>query len=375
MGLPSATGLKFKPSGILESSKFRPNRIRAWKLPVLPMKETSCFQKRFRLAITRPILGIDVDSKYLVVHLLLLDGTNRARQFKNGPAGFRELVGWLAQLNASDAIICMEATGRYGEKLAKHCHGLGFKVVVANPNFISRHKESLNKHNKTDPTDALAIADYARCFEGRLRAWEPLSPVREKLRDVLGQIAKLKKARTMFSNRNHCGLNDVLIRDSNNESIAFVSAQIDKLSEYRDSLFEELPALKVARAALMQTVGIGKEIATALVVRVKMQNFASGRELGAFLGCASAEWSSGKQKRRGRQPKAGDSDLRSLLRLGAASALRTSFYRDFVDRLTKKGLSKGQVIGAVARKMLLIAHAVLRSGKPFDRNYQSPLAT
>lgn len=268
----------------------------------------------------------------------------------------------------------MEATGRYGEALAEYLFERDHKVVVANPAFIAAHKQSLNQHNKTDPTDAEAIADYARCFQDRLRLWEPLSPVHKRLRDVSSQIVLLRKTITAFTNKGKCGLVDEFVMESNTALVSHLQRELAKFESMREELFEQLPMLNELRHTIDEVPGIGPEIASALAVKIRFENFRSGRELACFTGSTSSEWRSGKQKKRGRQKKTGDRQLRSLLRTGAASAMRSRFYQPFVVRLRKKGLSKQQIVGAVARKMLLIAHALVRSNGHFDKFYQHPLA-
>lgn len=324
--------------------------------------------------VTKPILGIDVDMTYIVVHLLLSENKHRTHTFKNCKSGFEELSAWLVRMGADVVLACMEATGRYGENLAKYLHCHGHMVVVANPAFVSRHKQSLNQHNKTDPTDAEAICDYARCFEQKLRAWEPLNPLHERLRDVLGQIYLLTKTATAFSNRGGSGLNDESVRRSNEESLAHLRTQLEEMERLRDELFAQLPLLQEIREIVDQVPGIGPEISNALAAKVNFDNFPTGRELACFVGLASSEWKSGKQKRRGKQKKVGDRHLRSLVRQGAASAMRCSFYRDFIERLKRKGLNNKQIVTALARKMLLIAHALVRNKQPFDRFYEHPLS-
>lgn len=321
------------------------------------------------------ILGIDVSKDNFCVHLLHPGGRHFSYTFDNTNDGFKKLVGWLRELGAKDVLACMEATGRYGEALAKFLHKRKFKVVVANPAFVSKHKESLNKHNKTDPTDSEAIADYARCFESKLRLWQPLSPLQERLRDVQGQIAKLKKAKTMFTNRGKCGLNCDDVIESNAELIVFLDAQIKTMEALREELFEQLPALQEIREIVDQVPGIGVETASAIAAKIRLEDFRDGRQLAIFLGCSSSEWRSGKLKKRGKQKKTGDSDLRWLVRQGAAAALRCSFYRDFIQRLRNKGLKESQIITALARKILIIAHALWRRKEPFDRFYVHSLCS
>lgn len=321
------------------------------------------------------ILGIDISKDSFCVRLLHSSGRHHSSSFDNTQKGFSKLAGWLRKLEAKDVLVCMEATGRYGEALAKWLNVRNFKVVVANPAFVAKHKESLNQHNKTDPTDSEAIADYARCFHTKLRLWQPLSAAHERLRDVQGQIAKLKKARTMFINRGKCGLNCEEVVESNSKVIDVLDQQIAEMEASRDRLFEQLPELQAVREIFDQVPGVGIEIASAVAAKIKMSDFRDGRQLASFIGCSSSEWQSGKQKRRGKQKKTGDSELRWLVRQGAASALRCSFYKNFIERLRQKGLKESQIITAVARKILVIGHALWRRKEAFNRFYEHPLST
>lgn len=323
-----------------------------------------------------PILGIDVDLLWLSVCLLIAGETRkpRSRKFSNSPAGYRELDEWLSKYTSTKAMICLESTGRYGEGVAKYFYYLEHKVSVINPGFIVAHKTSLNKKNKTDPVDGFAVADYSRCHPDKLRLWQPLSAEHEALRDILGQIQLLIKTRTAFVNRGKCGLNDDGVAAATQEMIAFINKQIEDLTVRCDELFEQLPDLKELADIADSVPGVGPEIAKALVTHIRVEDFRNGRPLAVFLGCSTSEWESGKQKRAGKQHKAGDKHLRSLLRQGAASCLRSRFFRDFVQRLQKKGLSKGQIVGAIARKILLMVHALWRSRTYFDPAYRHPLA-
>ena len=79
----------------------------------------------------------------------------------NHPAGFAQLVAWLAKNNGADAKnikVFMEATGVYHEALAEFLYAQGFAVYVFNPADAAADIRSDNLH-KTDKTDARALAD------------------------------------------------------------------------------------------------------------------------------------------------------------------------------------------------------------------------
>ena len=74
---------------------------------------------------------------------------------------------------------------------------------------------------------------------------------------------------------------------------------------------------------------------------------------------------------RGRAPRhvaGGRADVRSVLDMAALSARRSDpASRAFADRLKAAGKPAKVVLTAVARKLLVVANAVLRTGLPWDR--------
>ncbi|MBU4311679.1 MAG: transposase, partial [Candidatus Omnitrophica bacterium] len=59
---------------------------------------------------------------------------------ENNPDGFSTLVNWLGQhnINNSNSIICMEATGVYSEACSHYLAANGFKVSVEPPLKVKR---------------------------------------------------------------------------------------------------------------------------------------------------------------------------------------------------------------------------------------------
>ncbi len=112
-----------------------------------------------------------------------------------------------------------------------------------------------------------------------------------------------------------------------------------------------------------------------MAAKIDFTKFRNGRKLACFLGLSPREWQSGEQKRRGKQTKAGDDQLRALLRMGAMSATYTHpLYIEFAERLRQKGFKEPQIFTAVARKMVITAHALVRKEQFFDSCYTHPLA-
>jgi transposase len=117
--------------------------------------------------------------------------------------------------------------------------------------------------------------------------------------------------------------------------------------------------------------GIGWITASHLLARIgdwrKMGNV---RQLGAYLGLTQRENSTGVDVNRGSITRTGDSRLRNKLTQCAWSAIRKDpqldeFYQRIYQRHPKAMAAKKAII-AVARKMTMRIHAVLRHQRPYE---------
>jgi transposase len=123
--------------------------------------------------------------------------------------------------------------------------------------------------------------------------------------------------------------------------------------------------------------GVGAVTASSFVAAIEEpENFRKSRSVGAWIGLTTRRYQSGEVDYDGHISRRGDNHLRGLLyeaavviltRTMADSALRT-----WGLKLKEKIGFKRAVI-AVARKLAVIMHTMLKSGEMFDRSIQSPL--
>lgn len=88
----------------------------------------------------------------------------RSKSFANSPAGWRNLIAWLAEHEIRQVHACLEATGRYSLGIALALHEAGHVVSVVNPAQIRDFTRSKLGRNKTDQVDAANIREYAELF-------------------------------------------------------------------------------------------------------------------------------------------------------------------------------------------------------------------
>jgi transposase len=122
---------------------------------------------------------------------------------------------------------------------------------------------------------------------------------------------------------------------------------------------------------LMSIPGIGAVTATSFMTAIEdPANFRHSRSVGAWLGLTTRRYQSGEVDHDGHISRRGDAHLRGLL-YEAATVILTrsradSDLRSWGLRLREKvGFKRAAV--AVARKLAVIMHAMLRSGELFNR--------
>ena len=136
--------------------------------------------------------------------------------------------------------------------------------------------------------------------------------------------------------------------------------------------FDGHPDLKRRRDLLTSIPGIGEATAGSILSEIPhLDRFQSAKAVAAFAGLSPRERRSGTSIHgHPRLCKTGNSRVRKALYMPAMVALRFNpTLRLFADRLLAAGKHKRLVIGAVMRKLLVLAYGILRSGKRFDANY------
>lgn len=100
------------------------------------------------------ILGIDISKKQLDVALLLKEEKVQHKVFSNCLEGFSQLDQWVKKESNSKVLVCMEATGVYGDSLAEFLYSQNYDVSVVNPVCIKAYAKSKLIRHKTDKVDA-----------------------------------------------------------------------------------------------------------------------------------------------------------------------------------------------------------------------------
>lgn len=339
----------------------------------------------------RLVLGIDISKADFHVALLPADGTSTApvldtATFQNSSKGFKQLSAWLKsrtkgqlkgvkrepvriQLHA-----CMEASGRYGERLAFYLHHIfeqsEHRVSVVNPLLPKAFMQSSGQRNKTDKQDAIGIARY--CASQDPPPWQPPSPDQQELKALTRYVEELKSTREQERNRLSGGVTSRAVGRQIKEHIDFINKQLKELEAEIETLLKKSQEFSDALTLLLSIPAIGMTTAAHFLAEVpNIHNFDHAAQLVAFAGLNPSQHQSGSSvKKKGRLSKRGNRHLRTAFYMPTLAAMRYNpVIKTFTDRLKANGKPNMVAVGAGMRKLLQLVFGVLKSGKPFDPNY------
>lgn len=313
------------------------------------------------------VLGIDIAKTKFDVAVLVGERV-RHGAFSDTEAGFEQLLVWLARHRSDPAgalHACMEATGDRGLDLAAFLHGRGVRVSVVNPARVKAHGGSELARNKTDELDAALIARFCRAHTPT--AWTPPASGLRELREPVRRCDALKAARVQEMNRRAAGFASPAVAASITAHLDWLDEQIEAVFAEARRLIEADPVLSKNFALVRGITGFGEVSAAILVAELPNIAEFTPKALAAFAGLSPREHSSGSSVRRpGKISRVGSRRLRGCLYMCALSAKRTNeALAGFVRRMTAAGKAPKVILVAVARKLLVYAHAVVRTQKPF----------
>jgi transposase len=318
-------------------------------------------------------LGIDVAKLKLDVALLNGKGKLKSKVFPNDPAGLRSLAAWLIERGAGPAEchVCMEATGPYSEVPATTLADGGWPVSVVNPLRVKGYSQSQLQRNKTDSADAALLAQFCKLHTPEL--WvAPTPPVRQ-LRALVDRLQVLKDISQAESNRLQLHLGNAVLTASIQAHLDWLESCIKALQKQIDDHIDAHPDLAKDAALLASIPGLGAvTVAKVLGYLGDVRRFDSAKALSAFLGVTPKRKESGSSlKGRSSLSRAGHTEMRKALYMPALVALRHNpLVKTFGERIKLTGLAPKAVVGACMHKLAMLIYGVLRSGQPFDVDFQ-----
>jgi len=308
------------------------------------------------------IFGADVGSTEIVI--ACADPNQAVRTIANNQ---KAIEAWL-KLLPKDAVIGMEATGRYHELLADGAARRGHRVYVINPKRLSEYAKGVGQRGKTDPLDARVIARYVARETDKLHPYTVPTATQRTLRDLLSQRANVVRhrgaiqqcLRAMASNGN------AALRAAQQTAQQGLRALIAEIDAQLKAIVMANRALESKRVLLHTIPGIGPLNSVALTHRFDRTPFANSDAVVAAYGIDPRPKDSGKKNGKRCLTKQGNAEDRRLIYLAAQSAVKTKLFKPLYQALRAKGFASTEAILIVARKLLRIAFAVWTTNKPFN---------
>lgn len=316
---------------------------------------------------TIPALGIDL-AKDTFAAALWIAGRYLKKEFRNNPVGFRQLCRWLQQHFADSVRIGLESTNTYAEALAEWMHAKGHTVYLLNPERTACYARCLGQRNKTDPADAVTIAQFV-ATHADLTVWQPLPLEQKELRSLTRVRQQL--VATLVQLKSQLKTADGPGRQYLAQAVQQLTDELKQLGRAITAHLKAHPALAEQVRRLMTTKGVGLTLASVVIAELPpITPQTDPRAICSWVGLTPRRRQSGRIELPARISRQGNAYLRQALFMPALVAKRWNpILRTFAERLKQNGKSTNAILGAVAHKLLRILVGILRSKTDFNPNW------
>jgi transposase len=306
---------------------------------------------------TGPFVGIDVSKD----HLDVAAGDAQPWRVARTAEGLAEL----AERLAGSALVVMEATGGLEAVVAAALAAAGVPVAVVNPRQARDFAKATGRLAKTDRIDAAALARFAAAIRPEPRplpdeATRRLDALLDRRRQLVAMRAMEKDRLAEAAGR---------VRPDVEAHIRWLDERIAGLDGELEEEVRSSPIWREKDDLLRGIPGIGRVASRTLLAAVPELGALSGKQAAAPVGLAPMADDSGRRSGP-RRIAGGRAEVRSVLFMAAHAARRHNpALRAFAERLSAAGKRPKVVLVAVARKLLVMANAILRSRTPWSPTY------
>ena len=325
-------------------------------------------------------IGLDIASNNFVTSIYRSPETQviTKENIKNNPDGFNMLIAWLKEHNIdkSNSVICMEATGVYSEAVAHYLTAYGFKVSVEPPLKVKRAFDPVG--HKTDAVDSKQIAEYAYRYKDELKLWQPKNETVEKIRQLLATREQFTKQKVAIKNAMHAyNLHVIqvsLIKQAHQETLAQLEKQIARIDKELSKFIRQNPAVSQNKDTLKSAPGFGMLLSANLIaITDNFERINKYKNLASHVGIVPYQRQSGSSlHKKSRIRHFGPQQTRKLLRLAAQSvATHDKQFRQYYLRKLAEGKAKALVLNNIANKLLKVACAMVRENKNYIKEHRS----
>jgi transposase len=310
-------------------------------------------------------IGVDVSKDCLDATAL---PSLQKRQFANDPAGVAELVVWAREL-APERIV-FESTGHYQKLAVGALLAASLPAVVVNARQVRDFAKGLGILAKTDGIDPGVLARFGQVVPTTVR---PLpAPEIQEFQELCDRRSQLVRILAAEKNHRHAsGGSSPKVLKSIDGHIAYLQKQIKALEDRLNRFVESCDAFRAKDEILQSVPGFGPQVSRTLLAYLPELGQGSRQTISALVGLAPYNDDSGLESHP-RHIRGGRSKVRTALYQAAVVAIRyCAEMKDFYIRLKARGKATKVALVAVARKLLVLANALVRSMKPYEERANS----
>lgn len=328
-------------------------------------------------------IGIDVSKATLDFAVLKANQILFHLQVSNDKKGITEFLKQLRQQTKASirqCLFCMEFTGIYNNPLLNALHQQSAPVWVERAAHI---QESMGlTRGKTDQVDAKRIALFAYKNRDEVRLWKPKRAVMATLDRLTAQRARLVKVIKMLQTplTDSEGFIDKADRKADQEackaSLKALKADLKSADKAITELAQQDPELKRLFERVTSVVGISQTTAAEIILATnEFQDITDPKKFACYAGVVPFERSSGQKKGRPQVSHMANKKVKSLLHLGAMSAIQhCTQLKAYYQRKVKEGKNKMLVLNNVRNKLVQRVFACVREDRNYDKKYVYSLA-
>jgi transposase len=308
--------------------------------------------------MSQTYIGIDVCKDHLDAYARPSGDT---QQFANDEAGIAALVAW-ARKHQPERIL-FESTGHYCREAVTALLLESLPAVVVNARQARDFAKGLGHLAKTDAIDARDLAHFGEVVPTKVRPLE--SQEIQELRGLLDRRVQLVGMIAADKNRRQATKQPAVLR-SIDRCLAYLKRQVADLEKRMDKLVEASATFKAKDEILQSVPGIGPHVSRTLLAHLPELGTQTRQKITSLVGLAPYNDDSGLHKG-ARHIRGGRGKVRIGLYQAAVSSVRHNpAMKAFYVHLRARGKAAKVALIAVARKLLVLANALLREMKPCD---------
>jgi len=305
---------------------------------------------------TETYVGIDVSKGSLDLGVL---EENRTSKYSNTAGGIRELVKAMTEIEPT--LIVVEVTGGYERAVLYALFEAGLPVARVSGYRARQYARAKGLLAKTDPLDAINLADYGKAVQPRL--FEAKS---EQGQCLSGKLARRRQVGEMIkAEKNRLRLAYGDIGASIERVIEFLEGEQKQLDQEIRTLVDNDPEFREQEQLLCSVKAVGPVTAATLLAELPELGKLNRKQIASLVGLAPLNRDSGKRSRYRKTGK-GRPAVRSTLYMATLVATKHNpvIRKKYLDLLSR-GKVKKVALTACMRKLLTILNAMVRDQEPF----------